>query len=129
MKMKLTDTALAKYKPKTRRDEIFDKEVGGFGVRITPKGKSFFFIRRVRGDKVRFSLGKYPATSLASARRQAFEIIDAINKGSDPRNNLRKQAEGETDTFAHVAKRFMEEYALGKKTPLRKSTVDSYRRA
>ena len=131
MKKKLTDVALKRLKPKTARDEVFDEEVKGFGVRVTPTGKAFFFIRRVRGDKVRFSLGQYPMTSLADARRQAFDIVDKIKKGGDPREeySVRKRAEAEPNTFAHIAQRFIAEYAEGKKTPLSKSTVEAYRRA
>jgi integrase len=128
MKMKLTDAALKRYKPKTARDEIFDKEVKGFGVRVTQAGKTFFFVRRVRGEKVRFSLGQYPFTSLADARKQAFGIVDKITKGGDPRPDytVRKRAEAEPETFAHIAKRFIAEYAEGKKTPLSKKTVAGY---
>jgi integrase len=131
MRMKLTDAALKKYQPKTPRDEIFDKEVKGFGVRVTTAGKTFFFIRRVRSAKVRFSLGQYPMTSLADARKQAFAIVDKIKKGGDPRPDysVRKRAEGEPDTFAHVAKRFIAEYCEGKKTPLSKNTIAAYKLA
>lgn len=141
MRMKLTDAALKKYKPKTARDEIFDRDVKGFGVRVTASTKSFFFVRRVRGEKVRFSLGTYPPdgadpssagfTSLADARRQAFDIIGKIGKGVDPREEyaVRKQAQAgqELDTFANVAKRFIAQYAEGKKTPLSKRTIEGYK--
>src|SRR5262249_27471913 len=122
------DAALRRYKPKTARDEIFDKEVKGFGVRVTEGGKSFFFVRRVKGDKVRFSLGQYPFTSLADARKQAFDIVDKINNSGDPRPeySVRRRAEAEPETFAHVAKRFLLEYAAGKKTPLRQRTIKNY---
>src|SRR5436190_12303577 len=128
MRMKLTDAALKKYKPKTARDEIFDREVKGFGVRVTDAGKTFFFVRRVRGDKVRFSLGQYPFTSLADARKQAFDIADKIKKGRDPRPDysVRKRAEAEPETFAHIAQRFIKEYARGKKTPLSDKTIKGY---
>jgi integrase len=131
MRMKLTDAALRRYRPKTARDEIFDKEVKGFGVRVTDAGKTFFFVRRVRGNKTRFSLGAYPFTSLADARKQAFDIVDKIKKGSDPRPDysLRRRAEAEPETFAHIAKRFIAEYAEGKKVPLSKTTIESYKRA
>jgi hypothetical protein len=129
MKMKLTDAMLRKYQPKTTRDEIFDKDVGGFGVRITTAGQAaFFFVRRVRGQKVRFALGRFPSTSLAEARKQAYDIVDKINRGGDPRPDfsVRKRAEAGADSFAHVGQRFIKEYATGKKTPLRPSTIAGY---
>ena len=130
-RMNLTDAALERYKPKTSRDEIFDKQARGLGVRVTPGGKTFFVIRRVNGAKVRFSLGQYPAVTLASARKAAFDIIDKIKAGGDPREEYsirRKAGEGDQpDTFAHVAGRFIGEYAEGKKRPLSEATIKGYR--
>ncbi|MFZ5671731.1 MAG: tyrosine-type recombinase/integrase [Pseudomonadota bacterium] len=141
MRMKLTDAVLRKYRPGTGRDEIFDDSLGGFGVRITAASKSFFFIRRINGEKVRFSLGKYPPagvapsstgfTSLADARRQAFDILDKIEKGGDPREEyaVRKQAKAEEqpDTFASAAKLFLEQYPKAKGKPLSEPTLKGYR--
>ena len=79
----LTDAALERYRPKSARDEIFDKQARGHGVRVTAASKSFFFIRRVKGQKVRFTLGQYPVLSLASVRKQAFDIIEKIKDGGD----------------------------------------------
>jgi len=125
--------ALERYRPKSARDEIFDKQARGLGVRVTAASKSLFFIRRVKGQKVRFTLGQYPVLSLASARKQAFDIIEKIKDGGDQCDEYgirRKRAETEEpDTFSHVADRFIREYAEGKKKPLRKATIKGYRRA
>jgi integrase len=129
--VKFTDRFLAKYQPKTPRDEIFDKGGNGLGVRVTPKAKTFFFVRRVAGQKARFTLGQYPDTSLAQARMKANELLHRIKQGEDPRGDAlaRKEAEAEAaeNTFATIAQRFMTEYAAGKKTPLRPSTITGYR--
>jgi integrase len=151
MKAKLTDAALSKYKPKTARDEIFDKEKPGFGVRVTATSKSLFYIRRVRGQKVRFDLGRFlpkeelakarknaastidvsKYVSLAEARKKAQEILIKIESGTDPREevNARKQAQAEAaeNTFAHTAKRFITEYCKGKKRPLKPGTIAGYK--
>jgi len=127
MRMKLTDAMLRKYRPKTARDEVFDKDVPGFGVRITQGGKAFFFVRRVRGEKVRFSLGHYPAVSLAKARSEALAIVDKIRLGEDPRP--KRKVESELDTYGHVVQRFLDEYVTGRKTPLRAATLRGYRQS
>ena len=82
MKLKLTDALIERRKsPETGREEIFDTLVPGFGIRIGQRERAFFFIRRIRGEKVRFSLGQYPAISLHKARTEALEIVDKIKRG------------------------------------------------
>ena len=85
----LTDTWLKGYKAKSARDEVFDTQVKGFGVRVTPTCKSFFYFRRVKGERTRFSLGKYPQTSLSEARKKALDILIAIERDTDPREAFR----------------------------------------
>jgi integrase len=132
MKAKLTDTLIQKRKtPDTGREEIFDTQVQGFGVRIGQRDRAFFFIRRVNGEKTRFSLGQYPAVTLTKARSQALDILNQIKKGEDPREDtrLRKQAASDEaeNTFGKIAERFLTEYASGKKKPLRPQTVKGYK--
>lgn len=85
MNRKFTDTWLQNYKPLTPRDEIFESGKDGFGIRVTPTSKAFFFKRRVKGKQTRFSLGKYPETTLSEAHVKAAEIKKEISRGGDPR--------------------------------------------
>src|SRR5690348_14326173 len=78
--VRFTDQFLKNYQHATPRDEIFDKNGNGLGVRITARAKTFFFIRRVKGKKTRFTLGQYPSMSLAEARRETHALLDKINK-------------------------------------------------
>lgn len=131
MKAKLTDALIQKRKaPTTGREEIFDTQVQGFGVRIGQRDRAFFFIRRVNGEKTRFSLGQYPAMTLTKARSQALIILNQIKKGENPRedNRHRKQAviDDAENTFTKISTRFLHEYAKGKKKPLRQQTVKGY---
>ena len=132
MKSKLTDSFLLKHKsPDSGREEIFDTQIPGFGIRIGQSERAFFFIRRVNGVKARFSLGQYPAVTLSAARAQAFEILSQIKMGEDPRDrvNRRKQkiVDDAENTFGRLAERFLNEYATGKKKPLRPQTVKGYK--
>lgn len=132
MKARLTDTLIQKRKaPETGRDEIFDTQVAGFGIRIGQRERAFFFIRRVKGEKARFSLGAYPQVTLSKARGDALDILDRIKRGEDPREQTRhlKQVASEEaeNTFAKIAVRFITEYCEGKKTPLRARTIQGYR--
>lgn len=132
MKAKLTDALVQKFKaPDTGRMEIFDTQVQGFGVRIGQRDRAFFFIRRVNGEKTRFSLGQYPAITLTKARSQALDILNRIKNGEDPREQIRRSNEiagqESENTFGKIADRFLKEYASGKKKPLRLQTVKGYR--
>lgn len=132
MKTKLTDTFIQKRKiPISGREEIFDAQVQGFGVRIGQRERSFFFIRRIHGKKTRFSLGQYPTVTLSEARAAALDILNQIKKGKDPKDQMRirKNLEDEAaeNTFAKIRARFLTEYCQGKKTPLRQRTIQGYR--
>ena len=113
------------------REEIFDTQVQGFGVRIGQRHRAFFFIRRVNGEKMRFSLGQHPAVTLSKARAGALDILHRIENGEDPRDQarLRKQLDEEEaeNTFARIGARFIVEYCEGKKKPLRARTIQGYR--
>src|SRR5437764_12865262 len=87
--VKFTDKFIEKYQPASPRDEIFDKGGHGLGLRITPTSKVFFFIRRVKGEKTRFTLGKYASMSLAKARSEVHALLDRIDKGDDPRIDIK----------------------------------------
>jgi integrase len=132
MKAKLTDRLIQKRKaPDAGREEIFDTQVQGFGIRIGQKERAFFFIRRVNGEKTRFSLGLYPAMTLTEARSHALDVLSRIKRGEDPREQVRRSKEiavrEAENTFGKIAERFLTEYASGKKKPLRPQTVKGYR--
>lgn len=126
-----TDTWLQTYKPKTARDEKFDAQARGLGVRVTPTCKSFFYKRRVNGVQVRFSLGEYPHVTIHEARLKAANILASIKKGEDPRDAYRlrkpKVTEPVDETFSGAVKRFIHEYCEGKKRPLREGTIEGYK--
>jgi Arm DNA-binding domain len=55
----------------------------------------------------RFTLGTYPAVSLASARGRAFQALRDVARGDDPQ--ARKITVREAGTFAELAQQYMEE--------------------
>jgi integrase len=67
------------------RLELWDGRVPGFGVRVSPKGtKTFVLLYRCNGRSRRLSLGRYPMTSLAHARKQAMMALGDLARGIDP---------------------------------------------
>ena len=104
-------------RPESGRDEYFDTEVRGFGLRITQAGKkSWFVMYRHHGRLRRFTLGTYPEISLSDARGLAREAKGKVMTGIDPaeeRKALREPAEQE-NLLKETVNNFIERYAKPK---------------
>ena len=87
----LTDLKLRKVKPDTsKRLEIWDERIPGFGVRIAPSGtKTFVLMYRLHDRKRRISIGRYPEIGLAEARRIALEMRAQVARQVDPKPELK----------------------------------------
>lgn len=107
--MPLTDTKVKNAKSLEKEYKLTD----GFGMflRVTPKGSKYWQMAyRFEGKQKIFSIGVYPAVSLADARQRRDEARRLLAQGIDP--NAKKQAEvkelkakrDKTRTFTVVAK-------------------------
>ncbi len=68
--MRLTDLSIQSLKPPpTGRRTYFDDQIGGFGIRVSQRSKSFVVVYG-QSRKLK-TLGKYPALSLKDARKEA----------------------------------------------------------
>ncbi len=103
----LTDIKLRKLKAdSTKRTEIWDAKLPGFGVRISPLGtKSFVLMYRFKGKQRRQTLGRYPIMSLAEARKEAQAILYKSGMGEDPAPL--KTNETKPGSFAQVMQDFL----------------------
>lgn len=119
MTKRLTDASVSRFTiPATGQEEHWDAAISGFGIRITAKGRrSWVLMKRLKIDGkplVRFTLGEYPAMSLADARKKAGQYIDIIGAGGDPREEEEKQIAAtearRRNTFEGVAGEFIEKY-------------------
>ncbi|AXF75437.1 integrase arm-type DNA-binding domain-containing protein [Erwinia tracheiphila] len=107
--MSLTDSKAKNAKPLEKEYKLTD----GFGMflRVTPKGYKYWQMAyRFEGKQKIFSIGVYPAVSLADVRQRRDEARRLLAQGIDP--NARKQAEvkelkakrDKTRSFSIVAK-------------------------
>lgn len=109
--MPLTELAIKSLKPKTKLYRVADNN--GLCLEITPAGGKLWRWRYYFNDKQQMlALGKYPALSLAQARKRRDEARELVDSGKHP--TLEKKAEklrqinkGE-NTFEKVALRWME---------------------
>ena len=106
----LTERRIRDLKPGPKTRILWDREVTGLGVRITPAGsKAFILNYRVNGRERRATLARCSEISLREARERAGRELAAIRNGeADPLE--RRREEREATTVADGVQRFFEEY-------------------
>lgn len=96
-------------KPTDARVDYFDDTLAGFGMRVTPSNiKTWFYLYRLDGRLRRWTIGRYPAKSLAEARKAAHGAERDVAHGIDP--SAEKQTERTADTFGELAADFLKRY-------------------
>jgi integrase len=94
----------------TKRIQIFDKSQPNLALRIAPSGvKSWPVVYKWNGRMKRFTLGTYPAVSLAEARGRAFDALRNVARGDAPQ--AKKVTVREAGTFADLAEQYMQEWS------------------
>ncbi|WP_310498011.1 phage integrase central domain-containing protein [Sandarakinorhabdus sp.] len=90
---------------------------GGLYLRITNGGaRSWVFMAAIAGKRAEIGLGSVSAVSLASARRLANEMREAVAAGTDPRRHVTKdvcQDEIKPPTFGAFADSFIASVEAG----------------
>lgn len=90
MKTKLTKTVADVARPKSGRYTLWDAELSGFGLRVTPTGaKSWVIKYRTReggrNAPVRwYMIGPHPEVSASEARKSAETALARVRMGEDP---------------------------------------------
>lgn len=77
--------------PESGRVDYFDDVVKGFGIRVSPTGKTYFALGRVNGKQVRVKVGTADKIAAEEARRSAKGILADMGRGQDP-NEEKRQA-------------------------------------
>ena len=121
--MGLTEKRIRDAKADGKARTIWDDDVVGLGLQVTPKGKKNFIIRyRVGRQKKQAILCRASNVNLKDVRKQAATELLAIRSG-DSRGPLDKRHQELTaPTFADLWQRFAEDHAperiqLGRMTP------------
>ncbi len=109
---RLTKRLIDSLKAQEAEYAVWDDELKGFGVRVSPKGAKTFqvFWRSGAGGRQRKrKLGRYPAMTVEQARRDAFDLLAAVESGDDPavKQDLIRKAE----TMEELCKRFMRDHS------------------
>ena len=100
-RMRLTDAAIARLRPREREHTVWDSCVPSLGVRVRPTGaRTFVMLRHVGGETRRVSLGSVSTMGVAQARREclARQAVPEPERETAPKRAvplLREFVEGE----------------------------------
>jgi integrase len=102
MHLRLTDRFCASSKPKPGQSQtdIFDENVRGLALRVSPTHRGWVLFYRWNGKLTRLALGSYPAIGIAAARTKALEAKRAVAEGRDPRS-------AKAGTFATICDEYL----------------------
>ncbi len=86
---RITKTAVDDAEPQAERYTLWDTELKGFGVRVTPQGTKTFIARyRVGGGRTgtlrQQVIGRYGALTAEQARKDAKSLLADATRGKDP---------------------------------------------
>ena len=110
MVQKLTDASVKRLEAPEKGNRVYyDKDVKGFGCRVTAKGaKAFILNYRTRtGRERRYTIGSFPDWSTSAARMEATELKRRVDGGDDPLADV--EAGRDAKTVADLCKRYVEE--------------------
>jgi len=107
----ITEKMLRKLETPTRGSRIlYDRELRGFGVRITAGGAVAFVLNyRIHGRERRFTIGRRPEMTAEMAREEAVRLRQRIREGGDPLTE-KEHARG-VPTVADLAQDYLRRHA------------------
>lgn len=125
MQARITKRAVDALRPGQRTEFLWDRDLPGFGLRMTPAGVRSYVFQWQRGARSRrVTIGRHGAPwTPETARREAVRLRAEVVEGRDPAEA--RAAERTAPTVAELSKRFLAEHAGPK---CRATTAAEYRR-
>ena len=81
-RMRLSDAAVARHRPREREYTVWDTRIAGLGVRVRPSGgRSWIFLRKTGGGTRRIFLGQAELKTVEEVRRECHAL--AAEPGSE----------------------------------------------
>lgn len=124
-KIKLTKSTAAAAEPRASTYILFDSDLPGFGLRVTPAGaKSWVAEYRAKGGgrrapTRRITIGSIALFNAEHARSAAKDILASVRLGADPAEE--RKLNREAATIAELAAEFIKPTA---KVTRKQSTLD-----
>jgi integrase len=115
-KMKLTKQAVEGLPVRDTEYAVWDSEVGGFAVRVSPKGVRSYMVKyRVGAQQRRTRLGRHGPVTVDQARRRAKEILGRVASNEDPGLELVERRA--SPTVAELCNRFLTDHVAARRKP------------
>ena len=113
----LTKTFIQRQACPTGKREIvvYDSDVNGLCVYVTPTAKSFYLYRKWRGRPLKMKLGRFPELSVDNARKLAMKHLGQMVQGVDPREE--RHAIRQSATLQELYDRWDKEFATPRYSP------------
>lgn len=89
----------------------WDKNLLGFGLRVTPTSKVFIAQARVNGKSRRVKIGNFGPWTVDDARKKAKALLSEMSQGIDP-NREKKLKEIQAKTLKEVVEDYIKDRAL-----------------
>jgi integrase len=127
--VKLTKSAIEKLQaPQSGQVFLWDSELRGFGVRITPGGTKSFILQYRNGEARtrRMQIGRFGVLTVDQARTEAKAKLGAVATGADPASD--KQTRRDAPTVAQICDWYLDEAESGRllgrrNRPIKASTL------
>ena len=111
---KLTKRLVESITPAEKDSFVWDTELKGFGVKVSPKGKRIYILQTyITGQLKRITLGVHGPITCDQARQEAARLIGQIAGGANPATE--KATAKKVISLAELAKRYLEQHAELKK--------------
>ncbi|BCX79948.1 integrase arm-type DNA-binding domain-containing protein [Campylobacter sp. 19-13652] len=91
----LTALQIDKAKPQAKEYKINDSDRLYIEIRPTGLKRWLFVFLTPQGKRAKLTLGRYPALSIADARKKRDEAVNLLNNGIDPREHAKEQEKAE----------------------------------
>jgi hypothetical protein len=124
---KITKRTVDAARPGQRDSYVWDDDLKGFGLKVTPAGRKVYLIQyRLGGRKGRtrrVTIGRHGAVTPDEARAQAKALLGLVAAGQDPAES-RDKAKAQM-SLGSVLEQFLNEHADAE---LKSSSAEEYRR-
>jgi integrase len=127
MLTKITKRSVDAVRPSSADQFLWDAELKGFGLKVTPAGNKVYILQYRKGGRgtptKRVTIGRHGALTPDQARREAARLAGAIANGADPA--AVRTADKTAPTITALAERFVAEHVA---TKTKARTAVEYRR-
>jgi integrase len=116
MVAKITKAQVDSVDPRNKDRFVWDTELKGFGLKVTPAGSKVYILQYRKGGRgsstQRVTIGRHGPLTAEQARKEATRLLGAIAQGGDPAA-VRAETRA-APTMKALAERFLAEHAATK---------------